>query len=116
MRIVHVIRSDGWAGVERHVAELSRAQTARGDEVTVLGGDPHQMRRADRCRRCGVSGGRMPDVTRALTRRPGPFDVVNTHMTAADVGAPSRLGTATRSVSTRHFAAARGAERLLRPS
>ena len=43
MRVVHVIRSDGFAGVERHVAVLARAQAANGDDVVIIGGDRDRM-------------------------------------------------------------------------
>ena len=116
MRIVHVIRSDGWAGVERHVSELARAQVGLGDEVTVIGGDPDRMAAALGPDIRALPAARTAGVTLALTRLGGPFDVVNTHMTAADLGAflsPRHRSAAM--VSTRHFAAARGAVPLLRP-
>ncbi len=38
MNIVHVVDSDRFAGVERHVARLARGQSAAGHRVVVLGG------------------------------------------------------------------------------
>ena len=115
MRILHVIRSDGWAGVERHVAELARAQTLLGDEVTVVGGDVEQMQAVVGDAVHVVPAVRTTDVTLAVTRIRGRFDVVNTHMTAADVGAaiaPRHRSAAL--ISTRHFAAPRGTALLSR--
>ena len=43
MRVLHVIHSDGFAGVERHVAMLAAAQHDAGDQVVVIGGDPASM-------------------------------------------------------------------------
>ncbi|MFC8597479.1 hypothetical protein ACFT55_03750, partial [Isoptericola sp. NPDC057191] len=40
MRVVHAVRSDGYAGVEAHVARLARAQAAAGHDVVVVGGAP----------------------------------------------------------------------------
>jgi glycosyltransferase involved in cell wall biosynthesis len=116
MRIVHVIRSDGWAGVERHVSELALAQLRLGDQVTVVGGDPARMAAAVGPDIRVLPAARTAGVTLALSRLGGSFDVVNTHMTAADLGATlsPRHRSATL-VSTRHFAAPRGATPLLRP-
>ena len=42
MRVLHVVCSDGFAGVERHVALLAAAQRAAAT-VVVIGGDPASM-------------------------------------------------------------------------
>lgn len=68
--IVHVVRSDGFAGVESFVAQLARAQAQQGDRVAVIGGEPTRMR--------GVFGHAVPhapaatvsDVIRALLALP----------------------------------------------
>lgn len=39
MKVLHVIQSDAFAGVERHVAQLAAAQSQLGDQVVVIGGD-----------------------------------------------------------------------------
>ncbi|MEK8227834.1 hypothetical protein NKG05_19675 [Oerskovia sp. M15] len=38
-----MVQSDAFAGVERHVARLARAQAAHGDQVVVVGGDVAQV-------------------------------------------------------------------------
>ncbi|WP_435199862.1 glycosyltransferase [Janibacter sp. GS2] len=111
MRIVHLVCTAHFAGVERHIAVLAAAQYDRGHEVTVLGGDVPQMRAA--IGRPGVRVIPVLSVFHAVRLLTGPLalsvDVVATHMTAADLAAasaPALYGTAV--VSTRHFAAQRG--------
>ncbi|WP_281883850.1 glycosyltransferase family 4 protein [Agromyces rhizosphaerae] len=114
LRIVHAIRSDGFSGVEQFVLRLARAQAADGHRVLVVGGDTARMRGA--LAGSGVAhvpAVRTVDVTRALLRHARGADVVNTHMTAADVGAVAALALVLRPrrpvvVATRHFAKARG--------
>jgi len=111
--IVHVVRSDGFAGVESFVAQLARAQAQQGDRVAVIGGEPTRMR--------GVFGHAVPhapaatvsDVIRALLALPSPPDVLNVHMTAAEVAttlalALRRWRSVPAVVATCHFAARRG--------
>lgn len=103
------MRSDGFAGVEHHVATLALAQRALGHRVAVIGGDPASMRAA-----IGDPAIRLrPAVTVLETalaidawRR---CDVLHVHMTAAEIAAV----LAVRSwpvpvVSTRHFGGRRG--------
>lgn len=112
LRILHVIRSGEFAGVEQFVRRLASAQAAAGHKVAVVGGAAAQLR--DPLRRAGV--GFRPArftaavVTAALSNSPR-VDVINSHMTAADIGAVlgramARTGPAI--VSTRHFAQRRG--------
>ncbi len=114
MKVLHVIRSDGFAGVERYVSRLAGQQAREGDEVIVIGGDQHRMAAAvsgssGQLRlRCGDS---LTDVVPELARLAGGADVVHAHMTAAELGtAILRLPGRRRVpvVSTRHFAARRG--------
>ena len=107
--VVHVVRSDGFAGVERYIAETATELAARGWRVRVIGGDGSAMRSylgdAVEHRPARTT----PQVFRAL-RAMGPSDVVHAHMTAAELPAAllkRRLGA--RLVVTRHFAARRGA-------
>jgi glycosyltransferase involved in cell wall biosynthesis len=111
LRVVHAVRSDSFAGVERHVTTLARAERARGHEVAVVGGDPALMQE-----RLVGTGPWLPastvrEVARALQRLGAP-DIVHVHMTAAETAA--MLVPALRRVpvvSTRHFAAPRGGTR-----
>lgn len=110
-RIVHAVRSDGFAGVEQFVLRLAVAQAGEGHTVVVVGGDPGRMRPA--LTAVGVEhvpAARTMDVVRALRPRIRRVDVVNTHMTAADVAGVVASGTRRRPalVATRHFARPRG--------
>jgi glycosyltransferase involved in cell wall biosynthesis len=113
LRILHAIRSDGFAGVEQFVLRLAIAQAATGDAVRVIGGDPARMEQA--LVAAGVGHTEVADrtsaVARAVHRHAKDADVVNSHMTAADLAASVALigvRHAPAIVSTRHFAARRG--------
>lgn len=115
LRVVHAIRSDGFAGVERHVCVLARAQAGRGDAVTVIGGDQKRMALAlnDSGVRL-VPGATVLAVTMAIIDAARDADLVHTHMTAADFAASlASLAPGRRrpTVTTRHFAAPRGQNR-----
>jgi glycosyltransferase involved in cell wall biosynthesis len=117
MRILHAVRSDGFAGVERHVADLARTQAADGHEVLVVGGDPAAVRRVLGPDVAHRPARRTADVARALATWGPGCDVVHVHMTAAEVAATlaAALRPALRRVpvvSTRHFAGPRGSGRL----
>ena len=112
MKITHVVCTDNFAGVERHVATLAAAQHDAGHEVTVLGGRQERMR--TEINRPSVLLRPAPDRRTAARHLLGAAgrdaDVVATHMTDADMVAltcPALAGTPI--VSTRHFAAHRGA-------
>jgi glycosyltransferase involved in cell wall biosynthesis len=113
MRILHAIRSDGFAGVERFVLRLAVAQSQAGDTVHVIGGDPERMRPALDAAHVAhtATPDRTKDVSSAVHALARDADIVNSHMTAADLGAAlalARLRGAPPLVSTRHFAAPRG--------
>jgi glycosyltransferase involved in cell wall biosynthesis len=104
--VVHAVRSDGFAGVERYVATIAPRLVARGIDVRVIGGDG--LRKA--------IGGVVPfqfAPTRwrvAAALRATPADVVHAHMTDAEFAA----AVATRRcpiVATRHFTGRRGKSR-----
>lgn len=114
LSVLHAIRSDGFSGVEQFVLRLALAQAAAGHRVTVIGGATDRMRPA--LAEAGIEhvpATRTIEVTGAVRRLRRTVDVVNTHMTAADVGAVAALWFVRRSrrpaiVATRHFAKARG--------
>ena len=111
MRIVHAIRSDGFSGVERYVLRLAAAQAQAGHAVHVIGGDPERMRGTlDDAGVGHTAAARTLEVVRALRSHRRSADVVNTHMTAADLAAAMALRGRGRPavVSTRHFAGPRG--------
>lgn len=109
LRILHAVRSDGFAGVEHHVATLAIAQRALGHRVAVIGGDPTAMRAA-----IGEPAIRTrPAVTVLDTalaidawRR---CDILHVHMTAAEIAAVLAVRSwSVPVVSTRHFGGRRG--------
>ena len=112
LRVMHAVRSDRFAGVEQFILRLALAQAEAGHRVTVVGGAPERMAPAlgdaDVAFAPAVTA---IDVARAVHRQRAEFDVVNTHMSAAD-GAAAFALSATRSrpalVATRHFAQPRG--------
>ncbi|MCE0486884.1 glycosyltransferase family 4 protein [Ornithinimicrobium sediminis] len=107
MRVLHAIRSDGFAGVERHVCVLASAQCEAGIQVTVVGGDPDRMRGALPHAVTTVPARTTLQVARAV--RGAPADLVHAHMTAAELGATTATtGRQTPVVVTRHFAGPRG--------
>jgi glycosyltransferase involved in cell wall biosynthesis len=116
MRVLHVVCSDRFAGVERHVALLAGAQHDGGATVAVIGGDEAPMRR-DIGRHQVVfrpTGGLLQTIGTAR-----PFvrsaDVVHVHMTASEVaGVIAALGADASVITTRHFADPRGSTPLNR--
>ncbi|GAA3664703.1 glycosyltransferase family 4 protein [Microbacterium marinilacus] len=114
LRIVHVVCSAAFAGVERYVLGAALQQAARGHRVTVIGGDPGVFPAALAARGIGwLPGAGVAEAGRALRRIPH-MDVVNSHMTDADVVAAVAARRGAALVSTRHFAAPRGSSRSRR--
>ncbi|WP_400997695.1 glycosyltransferase family 4 protein [Agromyces sp. GXQ0307] len=114
LRILHAVRSDGFSGVEQFVLRLARIQAADGHTVHVIGGDPPRMRPGlDEAGVAHTPAARTIEVLRAVRRLADEVDVVNTHMTAADVATVAALATRRRArrpavVATCHFARPRG--------
>lgn len=105
MKVAHVVCSGAFAGVERYIATTAAAMASTA-QVAVVGGDPAMMQEV-------MAGVRwLPGSTRAEAarslRRIGAVDVVNSHMTDADVVAALCAPRPAALVSTRHFAAVRG--------
>jgi glycosyltransferase involved in cell wall biosynthesis len=119
IRIAQVVCSDAFAGVERYVAALSARLAERGSEVFIIGGAPGAMTPPAQI----PAGGSIAwepavtvrDAVAALRRLP-PVDLINTHMTAADLAGLVHTARPRRPrlVSTRHFAAPRGGNPLVR--
>lgn len=116
MRILHLVCSDRFAGVERHVALLAGAQDEAGATVAVIGGDEAPMRR-DIGRQNVLfrpTGGLLETIRTARPLVPRA-DVMHVHMTASEIaGVVAALGTRAAVVTTRHFADARGSTPLNR--
>jgi glycosyltransferase involved in cell wall biosynthesis len=107
-RVVHLVRSDSFAGVERYVADTCAELAQRGWEVTVIGGDPRRMRAQLPATVEHLSGASVVDVVRYLGQLPRQ-DIVHAHMTAAELPAAllkRKLGG--RLIVTRHFPFRRG--------
>lgn len=109
-RIVHVVRSGGFAGTERYICTAANGLASRGWDVTVVGGAPEPMSAALAPDvRHVAAADRTAAVALALARL-GRCDVVHAHMTAAELAAVlSRPSHRSPIVATRHFAAHRGA-------
>jgi glycosyltransferase involved in cell wall biosynthesis len=109
LRIVHAVRSDAFAGVERSVLLSARALADRGHDVSVVGGQRERME--PELTSFGVGwapAASTLDVVRAL-RRTGRVDVVHAHMTAGEVASVlAHRSTGGAIVMTRHFAQRRG--------
>lgn len=109
LRIIHAVRSDGFAGVERYVSGLANGLVERGHSVTVIGGDPDRMK--------AVWNGseveywpavRVTDVMRQLARFRRPH-VIHAHMTAAELASVlTQPIVRAPIIVTRHFARPRG--------
>jgi glycosyltransferase involved in cell wall biosynthesis len=112
VRVLHVVHSDAFAGVERHVARLARAQAAHGDQVVVVGGDTSRMRETigDPSVRV-LPAGSLARVVRTIRSTARGADVLHAHMTSAEIAASVVSATTPRTppvVATRHFARTRG--------
>jgi len=107
--VAQVVCSDGFAGVERYVLSLSTGLVAQGCSVVVIGGDPKRMY-ADLEHRVEAwyKATTVTDAIRQLVRA-GRFDIVHSHMTAAEVAVcATRIIGRGRFFTTRHFASRRG--------
>lgn len=106
--VVHVVRSDAFAGVERYILDTANELANRGWNVSVIGGDPSSMR-AQLDERVGhrpaATVQRVAGALWSLGRR----DIVHAHMTAAELpAAVLKRRSQGRLVVTRHFSTPRG--------
>lgn len=114
-RIVHLVCSDRFAGVERYIAYVAPALAARGHDVAVIGGHPTRMVEA-----MGPGVDFHPAATSrhaavALARVGRHHDIVHAHMTDAEaVAVLLRPVTSARVVATLHFTQPRGGHGLKR--
>jgi glycosyltransferase involved in cell wall biosynthesis len=110
--VFHIVTTKGFAGVERYVCDVATETATRGWEVAVVGGDAQRMPAALGGGVRWEPGG-VPLESLRSVRRLGRWDVCHAHMTAAEtIAIGTRRTHRARVVSTRHFAAARGASRL----
>ena len=109
LRVVHLVCTDAFAGVERYVSTLAREQAARGLDVTVIGGSGEHMPETLGADVAWYPGTTITASARRQLRMPRP-DLVHAHMTAAELAATlTRPVVRAPVVVTRHFAQRRGA-------
>ncbi len=113
LRILHVVHTQQFAGVEQFVRRLAIAQAAAGHSVRVIGGDAaHMSAPLDEAGVRHRPARGAAEVIRSIGLVADGLDVVNTHMTAADTVAIAAIALSRHApalVATRHFAAPRGA-------
>lgn len=110
--IVHVVRSDGFAGVERYICSVANELSGRGHRVRVIGGDPARMvAELDD----GVTHSPAASVgkTWVALAAIGRVSLVHAHMTAAEAAAVfCRIPNRAPIIATRHFPHERGSSML----
>jgi glycosyltransferase involved in cell wall biosynthesis len=105
--VVHVVVTDGFAGVERYICQVAAGLADRGHAVTVIGGAPERMAAELPDAVAHVPGETVAQAARALASAEG--ELVHVHMTAAEAAAfLAGLRRRRPVVATRHFAAGRG--------
>jgi len=113
-RVVHIVVTDNFAGVERYICQVANGLAARGHQVDVIGGAPVRMR-AELDHTVAYSpAATLIEGTRTLVATRGA-DVIHVHMTTAEASA--YLAHAIDDapiVATRHFAADRGSSPVRR--
>jgi glycosyltransferase involved in cell wall biosynthesis len=115
MRIIHVVVTDDYAGVESHVSRLARAQADAGHQVVVVGGNQARMAAVTGPSVRVLPGATVRAARRAVAANVRGTDVVHAHMTAAEVvccSVPRVLLDRVPLVSTRHFGLRRGSRPL----
>ena len=112
-RVFHiVISSTHFGGVERYVCDVAAETASRGWEVAVVGGDTDRMSAALGTRVRWEPGSTPLQSLRSVLRL-GRWDISHAHMTAAEaIAVATRRVHRAPVVSTRHFAAMRGASRV----
>lgn len=111
MRVLHVVVTDHFAGVERYVASVGRHCAARGLSVTVVGGAGPAMRAALGPDVAWYPGRTLGEALASVVRV-GRVDICHVHMTQAEVlGLATRVRHRAPVLATRHFAWPRGASR-----
>jgi glycosyltransferase involved in cell wall biosynthesis len=107
MRVVHVVCSDQFAGVERYLSYTLPALSTRGIEVAMVGGPEPEMSALIEAGVAWQPGADVPTAVRALVGE--KCDVLHAHMTSAETAAVLvSLRRRTPVVTTRHFAQRRG--------
>jgi glycosyltransferase involved in cell wall biosynthesis len=114
MKIVHVVCTNAFAGVERYITLVAPRLALRGCDITVIGGDHLLMHRTSENVRW-LPASTTWSATTQLARL-GKMDIVHSHMTAADGAAViSKPLHRSHLVATLHFASSRGSSRTRAP-
>jgi len=107
-RVVHIVTTASYAGVERYVCDVAAATAVRGWDVVVVGGDPERMPGAVGDGVRWEAGSSAAQALRSMLKL-GRSDVGHAHMTVAEaIAVTTRPVHRAAIVSTRHFAARRG--------
>lgn len=111
-RVVHIVTTGGFAGVERYVSDVARETASRGWDVVVVGGSSTRVPAALGTAVRWEPGATPIECVRSMLRI-GKSEVAHAHMTLAE-GLAVAMRPVHRApiVCTRHFAARRGASRL----
>lgn len=114
LRVVQVVVTDAFAGVERYVCQVANGLVARGHRIEVVGGDPDRM--TSELDPAVVHHPAASVVVGALALAGARgSDLVHAHMTAAEGAAcAAHVVDPAPIVATRHFAAERGSTPLNR--
>jgi glycosyltransferase involved in cell wall biosynthesis len=109
LHVRHLVRSDGFAGVERYLTYLAPEQVRRGHTVSVVGGRRAEMEVAFAGTGVTWTPARTTaEVVRAAVAGPRP-DLLHAHMTAAELAAViAGLRWRCPVVATLHFVEGRG--------
>ena len=107
-RVLHIVVTDLFAGVERYVCDVSTETARRGWEVAVVGGNAERMRATLGSDVRWEPGATLRESLRSVLRL-GRWDICHAHMTAAEtVALATRRVHRGNVVSTRHFAEEEG--------
>jgi glycosyltransferase involved in cell wall biosynthesis len=112
--VVHIVVTNGFAGVERHISDTAGELANRNWDVTVIGGDPTRMPSVLGREIIWLPGATPTEALHSVSRLRRQ-DICHVHMTFAEtVGVCSSPVHRAPVVSTRHFAARRGSTPLAR--
>ncbi len=114
LSVVQVVVTDGFAGVERYVCQVSGELARRGHRIHTIGGDPARMRAELPESVPNRTATTLVSAAVALARR-RHVDLIHVHMTTAEAAAwLARPLQPAPVVATRHFASRRGSSALAR--
>ena len=114
LRIVHVVVTDAFAGVERYICQVANGLAARGHRIEIVGGDPARMTAELDRSVVHHPAASLAGAALALAGTRGA-NIVHAHMTSAEAAAYlAHPVDRAPVVATRHFAAVRGSSAVSR--